>query len=303
MADFQPVADVYLQSRLASLLAWQNTDGGWGYFPGKKSWLEPTAYAVLALQGSASAEPALQRACNLIQSLRLPDGSYRPGSSVEDGTWATALAVTIASVRGTFDDSTRGSVDWLLGVHGLEGSIFLRAASLVHLFHIHVDVSHEGWPWRPGNSAWIEPTAHTLIALKKAAPLCNTSRLRRRVRDGEEMILTRRCSDGGWNYGTPSVFNYDLPSYGDTTGLALLGLLGRDPKDLAGPMQAARRLQTNTRSPFSSAWLAIALRNCGVDLAAPDDHGRRGTDVALTALEALGHPSGNFRLLGRGVHS
>lgn len=296
-----PVAELYLESRLASLLAWQNRDGGWGYFPGKKSWLEPTAYAVLALEGTPGAEPAIEHACQLIQSWRRADGSYRAGASVEDGSWATALAITVAAVRGSLDERMRGSVESLLRVHGLEGSFWLRAASLVHLFGIHVDVSHEGWPWRQGNSAWIEPTAHTLTALKKAARVFPSDELRRRVRDGEEMILTRRCSDGGWNYGSASVFNVDLPSYGDTTGLALLGLVGRNPSELAGPLEKAKKLQRDTRSPLSRAWLTVALRNYGENLPAPEDRAPRNQDVALTAIEALGHPAGNFHLLANGA--
>ena len=44
-----------LESRLALLKATQNPDGGWGYFPGKPSWLEPTAYALLASSGERAA--------------------------------------------------------------------------------------------------------------------------------------------------------------------------------------------------------------------------------------------------------
>jgi len=297
-----PMAEVYLQRRIAALRDWQNPDGGWGYFPGKKSWLEPTAYAILALHSQSEADPALERASRLIHSWRLDDGSYRAGAEVDDATWATALAVTVAAVRGTADSYTHASVDWLLRVHGMEGNFWLRAASLIHLFHIHADVSHQGWPWRPGNSAWIEPTAHTLIALKKIAPLEKNGELGRRIRDGEEMILTRRCSDGGWNYGAASVYNFDLPSYGDTTGLALLGLLGVNSGDVAGPIQVARRLHQNTRSPLSKAWLAVALRNYGENLPPPDNTAPLN-DIALTAIEALGHPEGNFRLLGTGARS
>mgnify|MGYP003352936601 CR=1 FL=1 len=48
------VPDAYLNTRLEALRAAQNPDGGWGYFPGKESWLEPTAYAAMALHGDAA---------------------------------------------------------------------------------------------------------------------------------------------------------------------------------------------------------------------------------------------------------
>ena len=56
------MGEVYLQSRLEFLRKTQNTDGGWGYFPGKQSWLEPTAYAMLALQDTPKANAAASSA-------------------------------------------------------------------------------------------------------------------------------------------------------------------------------------------------------------------------------------------------
>ena len=41
-----------------SLRRSQNADGGWGYFPGKASRLEPTAFAALALAGTAESAAA-----------------------------------------------------------------------------------------------------------------------------------------------------------------------------------------------------------------------------------------------------
>ena len=49
----------------------QNADGGWGYFPGKQSWLEPTFYAAVALAGEAGAD----RAWALLKTWQNADGS------------------------------------------------------------------------------------------------------------------------------------------------------------------------------------------------------------------------------------
>jgi hypothetical protein len=43
------------------LLATQNPDGGWSFFPGKQSWLEPTAYALMALHGDSPSEENFER--------------------------------------------------------------------------------------------------------------------------------------------------------------------------------------------------------------------------------------------------
>jgi hypothetical protein len=215
----------------------------------------------------------------------------------------TAHVVTLATVRGVYDDSVRRSVDWMLSVVGAEHTVLMRAASFLHLLKTKLDVSHEGWPWREGNAAWIEPTAHTLVALKKVAGSYKGGELEHRVRDGEALVLSRRCSDGGWNCGNPNVLNFDLPSYPETTGLALLGLQGRSASELAGPLDAARRFREETKSSLAKAWLTIALRCHGQNVSAPAGEGKVTGDIMLAALEALGHPDGNFPLFGTGGHA
>lgn len=291
---------LYLESRLEFLRAAQNADGGWGYFPGKQSWLEPTAYAMLALHGTPGSDGAVDRAWSLVRSWELADGSVRPGVEIADGTWVTALLVTLASVRGVHDGNVARSVGWLLGVVGAEHNLLMRSFSYFNLLQTKLDVSHAGWPWRNGNAAWIEPTALTLVALKKAAAQFPSAELEHRVREGEELVLARRCSDGGWNCGNPNVLNFDLPSYPESTGLALVGLQGRSPKEVAGPLEVGRRLRAETKSSLAKAWLAIALRLHGQGLQAPAEESRVSPDIMLAALEALAHPEGNHRLLATG---
>jgi hypothetical protein len=294
------VGELYLESRLDLLRAAQNPDGGWGYFRGKQSWLEPTTYAMLALNGTPGSEGPLDNAWKLVRSWQLKDGSVRPSGQVQDGTWVTAQAVTLACVRGVHDQDVARSVDWLLRVVGAEHSLAMRAASYFHLLKTKLDVSHEGWPWRNGNAAWIEPTAHALVALKKAARHYSSSELEHRVREGEALVLSRRCSDGGWNCGNPNVLNFDLPSYPETTGLALIGLGGRSSAELAGPLAAARKFRAETKSSLAKAWLSIALRVHGENPdRAPEDTKVSG-DIMLAALEALGHTDGNYRLFEAG---
>jgi Prenyltransferase and squalene oxidase repeat len=297
---------LYLESRLEFLCASQNPDGGWGYFPGKGSWLEPTAYAMLALRGpnsKAALNAVWNRAWNLVRSWQRPDGSFRPSGEVEDGTWVTALAVTAASVNQRDDASIRAAVDWLLSVVGAEHNVWTRTGSFLHLLKARLDVSHEGWPWREGNASWIEPTAHTLVALKQVADWYRPGEVEARIRDGEALILSRRCTDGGWNYGTPNMLFVEQPSYPETTALALLGLEGRNPRDFPGALDFAERSRQETKSSLGRAWLQIALRGHGRNPAAPPETARTSNDIMLAALEALGHPHGNYKLLGAGGHA
>ena len=288
---------LYLDSRLEFLRASQNPDGGWGYFSGKGSWLEPTTYSMLALHGRSP--EVWERAWALVRSWQNPDGSFRPSGEVQDGTWVTALGVTLARIRGNDDVRLRASVDWLLRVVGAEHNIWTRTGSFLHLIKARLDVSHEGWPWREGNATWIEPTAHTLIALKKVGGY-RKAELEARVRDGEALVLSRRCTDGGWNYGTPNMLYLDLPSYPETTALALLGLNGHSERDYPDAVDVAERFRSQTKTSLGRAWLQIALRCHGRRIAAPEESAWTGHDVMLAALEALGHPDGNFRLFEAG---
>lgn len=291
---------VYLESRLEFLRKTQNQDGGWGYFPGKGSWFEPTTYAMLALHGRRESEGDLDRAWKLLRSWQLADGSFRPSGEVKDGTWVTAHAVTLASVRGVNDASVRSSVDWLLREVGAEHEVPMRVASFFHWIPTKLDVSHEGWPWRSGNASWIEPTAQTLVALKKVASQYRSADVEHRVREGEKLVLSRRCSDGGWNCGNPNVYNFDLPSYPETTGLALLGLQGRNEQELAGALEVARQFRAETKSSLAKAWLQIALRCHGQQVETPAEKAWGSSDIMLAAVQALGHPEGNYRLFGAG---
>ena len=296
------MGSLYLQTRLEFLRSTQNPDGGWGYFPAKQSWLEPTAYAMLALQGASGSNAALERAFALVRSWQLPDGSVRPSGNVQEGTWVTSLAATLASTRGVYDGNVKNSVDWLLRVAGAEHNLVMRTASFFNLLKTKLNVSHEGWPWRSGNAAWVEPTAHALVALKKVSKNYPSAELGYRVREGEALLLSRRCSDGGWNCGNPNVLNFDLPSYPESTALALLGLQGRSSQELADPLSVARRFRLETKSSLAKAWLAIALRCHGENPEPPAEPATAtgSPDIMLAALEALAHPDGNHRLLATG---
>jgi hypothetical protein len=208
---------------------------------------------------------------------------------VQGGTWVTAQAVTLACVRGVYDDRVRSSVDWLLRVVGAETNLAMRAANFFGLLKTKADITHRGWPWRDGNASWIEPTVQALLALKKVA------------RNYPSAELAQRCSDGGWNCGNPNVLNYDLPSYPETTALALIGLQGRKRKELEDPLAVAARFRVVTRSSLARAWLVIALRCHGEDPQPSGNDTSASTDLMLTALEALGHPEGNYGLLKTGV--
>lgn len=285
----------YRQARLAHLLASQNKDGGWGYFPKKQSWLEPTCYALLALRQEKASQEACAKAWSLVKGWQLPDGSYRPNGIVGHSSWATALVLTLHSAYDQVNDQALKSLAWMLGAKGVEGTQLEIIVNFFYKLPVEYDRRFIGWSWSPDSSSWVEPTAHSILALKKIAAKAGNNSWKDRVTDGEKMLLDRRSKDGGWNYGNRRVLEQDLPSYPETTGIALLGLQGAKNFDPAPALQVAEKHYKETKSRLAKAWLAISLRNYGhspevADTPPPDD-------LMLAALEAIASPEGGHQWL------
>ena len=96
-----------LASRFDFLRAAQNPDGGWGFFPGKQSWLEPTVYALLAFWQQAPSGPEFTRGWRLLRSWQLPSGGWRASAAIEQPHWATSLAVTLHGAMDLHDALTQ----------------------------------------------------------------------------------------------------------------------------------------------------------------------------------------------------
>lgn len=287
------MGESYLASRVAALKKAQNPDGGWSYFSGKQSWLEPTLYAALALHG----EPEADRAWALVSAWQNPDGGWRPCASVDLSHAGTALCVTAAVARGQFGEPFQRGVKWLLGESGVESEFYkraiLRVGKALGMVEDQRDLSLKGWPWKPGTASWVEPTAHALVALKQAAAKVPSDGLHERVRLGEGLLMDVQCTDGGWNYGNRTARGEDLRSYPETTALALIGLQGRG--DLGRSFDLAKKVLGETASPLARAWLTIAMRVNGV--AVDELSSEPSADVLITALEALASADGNYNLL------
>jgi len=272
-----------LALRRDHLLRSQNPDGGWGYFPGKESWLEPTAYSALALKG----EPAGQKALALLARWQRPDGAWRAGAKVPDAHWGTALMLVLYRAMNRQDDAYSRGLEWLSKLAGAEGSLPVRIVQRFLASPTDQDESLHGWPWRPGNSSWVEPTAHALVALKQSG---RARAYADRIAEGEGYLFDRRCPDGGWNYGNKRVYSTDMTSYPETTALAILGLQGRQPAELKPSFDRAILQVKTARSGLSKAWLMIALRAHAVPFDPPPLGGLApGGDLATTALELLAH--------------
>jgi hypothetical protein len=188
------------------LLDRRNPDGGWGYAPGKASRLEPTCWALLALD---NIEPSVLT--------KWPDTGGLLRERRDDGFNVAfhALALITLTARKAQHASGNASL----------------AAALERASGMALDVSPinrqdnrlQGWSWIAGTFSWVEPTAWALLSLKKWARAGGTVDVSRTA-VGEKLLADRCCVQGGWNYGNSNMLGKELRPYVPTTALGLLAL-------------------------------------------------------------------------------
>jgi hypothetical protein len=262
------------QGGVAALLAAQNTNGGWGARAGVASSTESTALAVCALRASGFRDdsPALERGLAWLRSRQHGDGSWPMGDQVPDSSWMSAVAVVALTGAGTADvDAVRGA-EWLLGRES-RALPWLQRLWMRFIDRgvpaVDQDSTLTGWPWTAGTTAWVEPTAWSLLALKGLRQALPAARTAERIRLGELMLEDRMCHGGGWNYGNRMVMGEELQPYPDTTALALIALHDRPSDRVSAPSLARlRRMVTETPSGLVLALATLSLQLYGEDVSA-----------------------------------
>lgn len=242
---------------ITSLLAAQNSEGGWGY-RGGGPWAEPTAYALLALGGEPRASGSVIRGARWLAALQRPDGGWPPRASVRQSTWVTALAVLALGER-LEASALRSAVLWMLAQSGRESGFWRQLRLRLLGTQSDQDNRAEGWPWYPGTAAWVAPTALTILAMEKAGRRIALPQLEERLQAGRQFLWSTMCRDGGWNHGSNNALGYDSDSYPETTGLALLALHSTTTPKLRVALGAAERHLPACRSLEGTSWLRLGL--------------------------------------------
>jgi hypothetical protein len=239
---------------MVSLLVSQNEDGGWPYQRGGPSWTEPTAYALLALIAQGSFAEAVRRGLGWLEAAQRPDGGWPPQMAVRQSAWVTAVAALLGP-EALGRDAHRRGIDWIVRQAGADTNVLSRMRQLLTG---NAQVS-TGWPWFPGTSAWVTPTALSMLALRKAARGADSAQIRERLNMGTACLLQHACSDGGWNYGAARALDYDTHSYPETTGVALLALRGKDTPAIRKACAWAQAQLPRCRTSEGESWLRLGL--------------------------------------------
>jgi squalene cyclase len=253
------------QSAASFLLLSQNSDGGWGYALGQHSVLEPTAAGTLALSSASNAHESYERALNWIQAAQNRDGGW--GCSPDDGEsgWQTAWAVLALAHAGVARSTVDRGAAWLLAVETLDSDDDPRMEEV-----LSIDPDLRGWPWRPGEASFVEPTALAMLALHAGPP---TERIRARLDEAVTYLQDRRCRGGGWNVGNPMMFSKPLPPRAHPTAWALLALAQIAPQAIVDSDRAALLADMERDGgALALAWGVLALTVLGKEEALMTTH-------------------------------
>lgn len=238
-----------------ALVAGRNADGGWGYYAGKSSRIEPTCWAVLALSGAADA-PAIRHAASswLLQCQR------PAGWLVENPEWPVNIAFNALAAFTLLhhrdlatDDVRRRLLTFLLASKGISAP----ASDTMRQ-----DNSLQGWAWTDATFSWVEPTCWGILALKKArAAGFVEAATHARIAEAERLLIDRTCQPGGWNFGNATVLAQDLRPYVPTTALGLLAM--QDRREHEAVVRSLAALEAMWHEEISAASLALSVITLG----------------------------------------
>jgi hypothetical protein len=247
-----------LSQAIDFLKARQNPDGGWGYAAGRASLVEPTGLGAIALQAAGAAVEA-GRGLAFLKSCQKTSGAVGIGPRDADGGWMAYAALLAFHALGAGPEEQRLK-DWILGFEDASGRFSKEEVAIV-AERYRYDASIPGWSWTPRTTAWVEPTALFIVALRRAG----VPATEKRIKSGVELILDRRVRSGGWNFGNPYSKSYELEASTMSTALALaaLGAAGI-PESRPAVGEGLRFLKdalTRDISTASLAWVLLALKS------------------------------------------
>ena len=248
-----------LPKALEFLLKAQHEDGSWGYNPVGVGTLEPTAVVIFAIQNISQASQSIQMAIKWILGFQNPDGGWGISPQDKESGWQTAWAVYVLNKSTMSKEAAARGVQWLLNVDVMqvEDVESLAAGEKV----AQIDFSLRGWPWLPGESSWVEPTALTMLGIRGNAQVAEVDS---RIEEGIRYLVDRRCAGGGWNVGNPVMFDALLPARVTPTALALLALKESSPQDiLPADIETLRKGMFQEGGSMALAWGLVAIHALG----------------------------------------
>ena len=212
---------------LDSLLKSQNPDGGWGYYPGKRSALEPTAYALMSLAYCSAGRGAIESVHQFLNIRQLENGGWPVNAAgIEAEPWVSALVGSAIYTADGLNEPCRKVAGFVLGSFARMQLDWVTRTKewLTGCISCNPNKQQGGWGWTAQTAKWVEPTCNALIFLNQVKDRMPDDRLLEVVPEAERMTYERMCYQGGWNYGNTEVLGERLRPYPMTTALGLIAL-------------------------------------------------------------------------------
>lgn len=238
---------------LAILPNFQNENGGFPYFQGKESSLEPTSLAILALDSHGAPGIAfdVHRARQYLASRQSEPGHWLIAPEDKAPAWETPLVLLALAGDSNYLSMCRAGINAYLGVE----------ADAANPAGVTLNPRWRGWNWYPPTPGWVEPTSLALMTAQRLRALADKELLSRRLEDGRQFLLDRMSPDGGWNYGNSYILGSAISPFLAPTAMALLALESISASDERIP-KALLFLENNvgTRpSGLTLSWGILAL--------------------------------------------
>ncbi len=242
---------------IETLLCRQNPDGGWPYRNGR-SWIEPTVYAIMALEAAGRRSEAA-RALRWLAAAQRRDGGWPPQPGIDESTWVTGLVALLPARPELSPAAHAAAIQWMMSTTGRESTLGYRIREWLLGDAIPDDQRFTGWPWVPGAAAWVGPTSIAILALEKEDRRRPSNAIRGRIAAGRQFLFGRMCRPGGWNHGSARPLGYQSEPYPETTGMALAALRGVRSGEVDQSLAVARQFLAGCRSADAFNWLRLGL--------------------------------------------
>jgi hypothetical protein len=242
-----------IEGAIASLNERVLTNGGFAELPKNMYRVDSTAWAVIALTlAGASDENVVAAARARLAASQLQDGRVSISEEHPSAFWPTALAVLAWQRSAAQRKAHALATSFLLNTAG-------KPSKKTPEGPIADDFTIQAWPWIENASAWVEPTALAVIALRTAGHETHP-----RAREAVRMLMDRQLPHGGWNYGNTVVYGSELYPQIGSTGIALAALAGQvDGAETRKSLDYLTNSTPHCRSPFSLGWALIGLSAWG----------------------------------------
>ena len=246
------IPEPFLHS-LELLKSVQLLNGGFPYHTGEKARPDATAWAIVSMSAWEFEKESCARGRTYLVSQQADDGRVSISPTHPDASWPTPLAILAWQDFSHFHKAQSRAIDYLLGFTGRH---FPNPDPSI----IGHDPSILGWPWIANTHSWVVPTAFALLVLQEAGLGTHP-----RAIAGQHMLVNRQLNNGGWNYGSTTVFGKELHPLPECTAIALQALAGNiSIQDIERSLNYLLHALPQLRTPLSLGWALLGLGAWGL---------------------------------------